>query len=139
MYTPSRGSVSDKMHLFVEYHARIRSEELSVERSKLADEVARKVIAILDQRTVVAPNPVFTHRLTVEQFAICIERCEKHVLMKIRSGFIPKADRNGPPYKIHPRALLLFGVTPEIGSALLASWKQEQVRLSSLSLRPFAA
>ena len=105
--------------------------------TRLAREVAKEVIALLDQR--VAPKPVFTHRLTVAQFAACIERCEKHVLMKIRSGFIARADIDGPPYKIHPRALLRFGVTPEIGSARLAIWKQEQAQTPSPALQPFAA
>lgn len=140
MHTLYRGSACDKMHLFVEYHERIRMEELSVERSKLAEEVAKALWALQKNEQVAEPPVMtFSRRLTVKEFAHIIQRCEKHVLMKIRSEFIPKADRDGPPYKIHPRALLLFAVTLELGAARLAAWRQTQIKGSSPAIQPFAA
>ena len=103
--------------------------------TRLAREVAKEVIALLDQRE--PPKPVFTHRLTVEQFAICIERTAPHVREKIRLRRIPKTDVDGPPYLIHPRALKIFGVSPELGATRLDLWKQAQT--PSPALQPFAA
>jgi len=70
--------------------------------------------------------PTITHRLTVEQFAFIIERTAPHVREKIRLLRIPRADRDGPPYLIHPRALKLFGVSPELAATRLALWHRQQ-------------
>lgn len=66
------------------------------------------------------------HRLTVRQFAFCVQRCETVVRRWIRANV--KGVRKfvaGPPYLIDPKALELFGVSVEIAKARLATLAAE--------------
>lgn len=71
-----------------------------------------------------AAEPI-PHKLTVEQFAWCIERSAYFVNERSR---IDKAFRKFVegtcPKKIHPCALQLFGVDPALGAARLALFEQ---------------
>jgi hypothetical protein len=73
-------------------------------------------------------------RLTVRQFAAAVEHNPDVILRKIRCGVIPDKFVFGErPKKISPKALELFGVTPQEAQARLVArnlWRFEQ---------PFAA
>lgn len=78
----------------------------------LANEVALRVVELLNARTPVAPMPppCCARRLTVKQFAFVIERSEEYVRRRIRGRVIPRGFLDGPPYLIDTRALTQFGV-----------------------------
>lgn len=72
-----------------------------------------------------APNnpplsSVMLHRLSVQEFSVCIGRSAEFVRRRIRGRIIRKEFIDGPPYLIHPKALALFAVTPDIAAARLA-------------------
>jgi hypothetical protein len=62
-----------------------------------------------------APIP----RLTVRQFAAAVDLHEEVVRRKIRIRAIPPALVYGPPYRLSPRALDIFRVTPQEAIARL--------------------
>lgn len=55
------------------------------------------------------PQVILPFRLTVRQFACCIQRCEETVCSQIRARNI---EAEGRPYLIHPRELEKFHVDP---------------------------
>lgn len=60
------------------------------------------------------------HRLTVRQFALCVQRCETVVRRWIRANVRGvRKHVAGRPYLIDPKALELFGVSGEMARARL--------------------
>jgi hypothetical protein len=100
------------------------------ELTRCATEIAAQVLRLIAPQLAPASKTI-TRRLTVDEFAACIERGPEHVRCKIRSRFIPDSDFDGPPYLLHPRALKLFGVTPEIAADRLAQHVLERSQLKS--------
>lgn len=92
---------------------------------ELATLLAPLIVAGLREANAITPAPL--PRFTVEEFAHIVERCPAVIRRHIRSQSkkLPPADVDGPPYKIHPRALARWGVTPEIALARLQSFRVE--------------
>lgn len=104
------------------------------EIDELAGATAEKVIQIMLARGLVSfkapvgvelqPSnvaPLFVpHRLTVQQFAICIGKCDQVVRRRIHERFIEKAHVFGPPYLIDRAALAKFKVTMEVAAERLS-------------------
>ena len=82
------------------------------------EDVLRRVLG-LDQQPAAAAR-----KLTVEEFAVCIQRSTEFVRRKIRGRVIPKDCVQGKPYLIHAKALAAFGVTPVMAAARLRETKQ---------------
>lgn len=91
----------------------------------VAAQVAEKLSLSSSALLALAAAPTIRQMLTVEEFAACIDRSTEFVRRKIRGQVIPAKDVSGPPYLIHPRALLIFRVTPEIASVRLADLAQK--------------
>lgn len=70
-----------------------------------------------------AEVPVFTFRLSLHQFAVCLGVCDEVARRYIRSdrhGIVKKKLALERPYKIHANALDLFGVDTPMAWARLA-------------------
>ena len=92
---------------------------------ELAPLVAKAVVAQLSltsASSAPAAAPTIKQRLTVEQFAFCLDRSQEFVRRKIRGKTIPAELVSGPPYFLHPKALKLLGVTNDIAAARLQEW-----------------
>lgn len=59
-------------------------------------------------------------------FAAVVGRHPEVVRRRIRSRRIPRDLVQGPPYRLHPKALTLFAVTHDIAAARLAELRAEQ-------------
>lgn len=78
---------------------------------RLAEKLAD---ALLDPRH----DSILPFRLTVRQFAACVQRCDETVRCEIRNGDI---EADGRPYLIHPRELAKHQVDPEMAMSRLRS------------------
>jgi hypothetical protein len=105
---------------------RLTPDEIDRIAAAVASKIAPVLAACAKAEAPAPVNATFSRRLTVEQFAFIIERSEEHVRRNIRGRVIPRADRDGPPYLIHSRALKLFGVTPELAAVRFALWRSQQ-------------
>lgn len=99
-------------------------QDITAIAKELAPLVATEVVARLGLTSAPVAVPTFSHRLTVPQFAACVQRGPEWVRLQIRSQVIPPNLLDGPPYLINPKALTKFGVTPEIAAERLAEWKR---------------
>jgi len=99
----------------------LTAEQIDLLADHLAPKVAQYVLAALSLAATGATTPVFIRRLTVEEFAACVEMCPEVVRRKIRSRYIPRDAVGGPPYKIDARVLAKFGVSLELAMARLAA------------------
>jgi hypothetical protein len=78
------------------------------------DEDDKKFLTDLIKGLVPASSlPAPIPRLTVRQFAVAVGFSEELVRRKIRIRAIPPAMVYGPPYRLSPRALDIFRVTPQ--------------------------
>lgn len=82
--------------------------------------VVRRVVFGEQAGTKAAPR-----KLTVEEFAFCIQRSEEFVRRKIRAQVIPRNLVSGRPYLINAPALELFRVTPAMAAARLQEWREQ--------------
>lgn len=73
-----------------------------------------------------APAAPVSRKLTVEEFAYCIQRSPEFVRRKIRAAVIPRDCVEGKKlYLIHVRALEKFRVTPEMAAKRLQEWREQ--------------
>jgi len=108
----------------------LTAEEVELLADRVASKIARHVLLALGMSTATpgaATPPAFIRRLTVEEFAVCVEMCPEVVRRKIRSRYIPKEAVGGPPYKIDAGALAKFGVSRELAIARLSAWRTQSL------------
>lgn len=108
----------------------LTAEEVELLADRVASMVARHVLSALGMSAAIpgaATMPAFIRRLTVEEFAACVELCPEVVRRKIRSRYIPKESVGGPPYKIDACALAKFGVSRELAIARLSAWRTQNL------------
>lgn len=105
-------------------------QDIEALAKSLAPMVAEQIVARLGLSPALPSQaaPAIRQMLTVDQFAAAISRSSELVRRKIRGQVIPRKDVSGPPYLIHPRALALFGVTPEIAAARLTELESKQAQ-----------
>lgn len=97
----------------------------------LAPLVAREVAAAL--RIVNIPSaptpplaPAVLPMLTLADFAAVVGRHPEVIRRRIRGRRIPREMVDGPPYRLHPKALALFAVTPDIAADRLKARARPQ-------------
>lgn len=89
--------------------------------------VLRSLIALL-AREVASPAPI-PHKLTVEQFAWCVERSAYTINEHTRINPKLRAHVQGKrPKLIHPAALALYGVDAALASERLKAMPKEQTK-----------
>lgn len=110
------------------------ASDLDLLARRLAPLIARELAPLL--RPVPIPSIVavggvsevptaILQRLRVDEFAFIVDRSPAVIRRKIRGRVIPRDLVSGPPYAIHPKALALFAVTPDIARARLASFRAD--------------
>ena len=88
-----------------------------------------------------APAPGLTEKLTVEEFAFCVQRSPYLVRQhrrrnrKFRTEFCEGAHN----IKIHPRALAEFGVDSGLASARLQQFRAQSMAISTDKAEPLSA
>jgi hypothetical protein len=87
------------------------------------------------------PTPAPLPRMTPEQFACVVDRCPAVIRRHIRckSSKLPPSDVDGPPYRIHPRALARWGVTSEIALHRLSEYNARGKPSPQATPRPSGA